>query len=189
MDKIQEPPAPEVIETIEARYDYTEKERSEVAQQLVTKMQEKRRIEEEAKASAADWKKRVKQSQIIIEELENRFSSGFEMRQTECTVVFFPKKRRKEYIRTADGQKVAERDMDANDFQLHFPPTPPEPQTAMADAFKEAEALDATAEEETAETESTETVEDEGPVFSDVPAEPPTEEVKPKKRGRKPAFE
>jgi hypothetical protein len=94
------------LETISARHEFTEEERSKNGLKLAELTQQKTRTEEEKKAVMSQWSTKVKTIQSEISDLSSRISSGFEMRPTECEVHFDWKSGKKTYIRVSDKKVI-----------------------------------------------------------------------------------
>jgi hypothetical protein len=99
-------PEPVKIETISARHEFDETEKSKLGLKLAELNQQKTRTEEEKKAVVSQWATKVKTIQSEIGDLSAKISSGFEMRPTECEVHFDWKTGKKTYIRISDKKVI-----------------------------------------------------------------------------------
>jgi hypothetical protein len=99
-------PEPIKIETISARHEFDETEKSKLGLKLAELNQQKTRTEEEKKAVVSQWATKVKTIQSEIGDLSAKISSGFEMRPTECEVHFDWKTGKKTYIRISDKKVI-----------------------------------------------------------------------------------
>lgn len=114
-----------MIETIFAKHIYTEAELLEVSAELGRACKRINTLEDEKSAVSKDFASRIESAEIrrdmLIENLNNRY----EMRDTECFVVFDPKNRGKDFFkRNPDGSQgdfVERREMTQSDFQLALP--------------------------------------------------------------------
>lgn len=139
--------APEHLEKIEARHNFTDEEKLVMLSEMARYNQELESLANEAKASAAGWKTRIKTVELKVKSLTNNASNGYEMRETEARVEFDPKKGIKKYFRKDDGKFIEERTMEPHDYEMSLPlpaTTGPEPKkgeglTKVADAFNDAE--------------------------------------------------
>lgn len=105
------------IETIPARHEFTDVEKSELGGKLAGLTQEKTRVEEEKKVAMSQWTTRIKGIQNDISAVSGKISSGFEMRDTQCEVHYDWKKGEKTYFRKEDGTKVETRKIEEHERQ------------------------------------------------------------------------
>lgn len=138
------------IETIPARHEFTETERSELGSKLAGLTQEKTRVEEEKKVAMSQWTTRIKGIQNDISSVSGKISNGFEMRDTECEVHFDWKAGKKTYVRKDDGKEIETRRIEEHERQQKLFEEEKEKKAgelkpganivAVADALREAEA-------------------------------------------------
>jgi hypothetical protein len=107
--KAAKKPEPVKIETIAARHDFSEAEKSQLGCKLAELTQHKTRTEEEKKVVMGEWSNRIKSIQSEISTVSGKISSGFEMRDTECEVSFDWKAGKKTYTRKSDGKVIETR--------------------------------------------------------------------------------
>lgn len=115
--KAEEVQIPVEIETIDARYDFTDPEKIGLSQEMSAQFTKVATLEEEAKASAASHKSRIKTEKAKLNEIHGKIANGFEYRQTECEVRYDWKAGRKHYHRTTDGKLVHETAITYDDRQ------------------------------------------------------------------------
>lgn len=151
--KAEKKPPTIKLETIQARHDFTEAEKSELGLKLAGLTQEKTRVEEEKKVAMSQWTTRIKGIQNDIAANSGKISSGFEMRDTECEVHFDWKAGKKTYVRKSDGKEIETRKIEEPERQQHLfeeeqaknpapkivPLKPGEPIVSVAEAVAEAE--------------------------------------------------
>lgn len=116
-----------VIENIHAKHTFTQEELLELSRELGRTCTEITKLESEKSAVTKDFASRIETKEIHRDGLVDRVTSGYEMRPTDCIVVFDPKNRSKDYFRAGvDGEKgefVERREMTQADFQLALPET------------------------------------------------------------------
>lgn len=150
--KGKEQKLPEFSERIELRHNFSETERAEFGKQLSHKLEEKQLLTEQMKSSAKSWKSKIDAVQVDINALSQKGRDGYEMRPTECRVVFDRKLGKKHIYRKVDGKPEGEfvetRDMTQVEFErLPLPepepkkpaPKPDEGLTSVGDAVEKAE--------------------------------------------------
>ncbi len=116
---------PEIKETIHAKHSFSSEELIELSRSLGRTCSEITTLEAEKSAVTKDFGGRIETKEIQRDLLVDKVTSGYEMRPTECVVVFDPKNRSKDYFRRdGDGEKgefVERREMTQADFQLALP--------------------------------------------------------------------
>jgi hypothetical protein len=125
--------APESKETIHAKHVFTNDEMLELSRTLGRTCTEITTLEQEKSAVTKDFASRIETKEIQRDSLVDKVTSGYEMRPTECIVVFDPPNRSKDYFRTESdgtrGEFVERREMSQADFQLALPVTETETTT------------------------------------------------------------
>lgn len=123
----KKPEQPEVIETIDAPHKFTDPERLELANTLAQATQKLTGLEEDKKRITSDFKAQIDGEQARANSVATKLNNGYELRQTECRLLFFPKKGVKQYYRLDNGELVKEATMSSGDFQLSLPVKEPKP--------------------------------------------------------------
>lgn len=148
-------------ETIPARHEFNEVERSQLGTDLANLAQEKTRTEEEKKVHMGQWSNKIKEIQGKITSKSHLITSGFEMRDTECEVRLDWTAGTKTYVRKSDGKQVEVRTIAEHERQQKLfdeqqekrasEIKPGQPLVVVADAIKAAE-NDTAAEDEESPT-------------------------------------
>ena len=112
-------------ENIHAKHVFTNDETIDLARELGRVSTAINTLEAEKSATAKDYSFRIETAEIKRDSLSEKITSGYEMRPTDCVVIFDPKNRSKDYFRK-DGSGMAEnfierREMTQADFQLCLP--------------------------------------------------------------------
>lgn len=123
--------APEPVkETIFAQHTFSQEELVELSKELGRTCSDVAQLEAQKSAATKDFGGRIETKEIHRDSLVEKVTSGYEMRETECWVVFDPKNRSKDYFKvTPDGGTgafVERREMTQADFQLALPAVEPE---------------------------------------------------------------
>jgi hypothetical protein len=71
-------------------------------------------------AAMSDYKAKMDSAQADANLLSNNITNGYEIRLTECIVIFHPNFKRKEYINPITNRIELECSMTQADFQLHL---------------------------------------------------------------------
>lgn len=115
----------EITETIHAKHTFSQDELLELSRGLGRTCTEISQLESEKSAVTKDFGFRIETKEIQRDSLVDKVTSGYEMRPTDCVVVFDVKNRSKDYFRRlVDGQVgefVERREMSQADFQLALP--------------------------------------------------------------------
>lgn len=118
-----------IKEAIHAKHNFSQEELLEISRDLGRTCNEITQLEQEKSAVTKDFASRIETKEIRRDSLVDKVTSGYEMRLTECFVVFDPPNRSKDFFRIDGkgkrGEFVERREMQQSDFQL----TIPEPET------------------------------------------------------------
>ena len=111
-----------IIETIHAKHVFSQEELLELSRDLGRTCTAINTLESEKSAVTKDFGSRIETNEIKRDSLVDKVTSGYEMRPTDCLVVFDPKNRSKDYFRVDSlglaGEFVERREMTQADFQL-----------------------------------------------------------------------
>ncbi len=139
---------PEFIDRLELKHSFSDAEKAQLLNALSRKHEEKAGLISQAKSSAKQWKNKIDEVQLKLDELSTKGRDGFEMRPTDVRVVLDKKRKKKTLYRQDNGDLIEERDMSEFDFE-RLPMTLPTPTPApikpgegivsVADAVAEAE--------------------------------------------------
>lgn len=147
-----EPKLPEFNERIELKYEFSEHEKAGLLQELSRKHEEKEQLTAQAKSSQKQWKGKIEEATLKINELSMKGRDGFEMRPTDVRVVLDKKKGKKFVYCKTSGALLEEREMSDYDYErlpMEIPPAkdnddikPDDGLTKVADAFPDDDGSD-----------------------------------------------
>lgn len=104
------------------RSNFTDAEKVEFAQQLAEAQREIESIEAEKKRANTQFKSRIESASADREEMMDRIQTGYEMRETLCTVTAnVPEVGKKTIVRTDTGEVVRVETMTDAERQLELP--------------------------------------------------------------------
>lgn len=109
---------PEVKESIQAPYVFTEGEITAMSTSLRGFLQTVETLTDQKKQSAADFKLRIDGAANSIKQLRLKLDSGQETRALEALVTFDPKAGKKQFHHPATGAFIREEEMSPFDYQL-----------------------------------------------------------------------
>lgn len=93
--------------TVQAKYEFTEKELKDIAKELAESHSDLGMAEEEKKAAVSNFKDKVDRIKLRITTLSRHYRDGFEMRDHNCIVIYDYKKREKRF-KSVDTKKIVE---------------------------------------------------------------------------------
>jgi hypothetical protein len=102
------------------KYIYTEKEQGEVAMIMAEKSQELKRIDQNAKTAAAQFKSEKEGAQGELDGAARRYKDGYEMRDIECEELADFDNGVIRYWRTDNGELAQERKMTNEERQMRL---------------------------------------------------------------------
>ena len=111
----------EKIEDILALHYFADSEKLELGSKLAAAYQELGRIGDMKKQVTSEFKAQEDRKQSEINSLQQKITTGYEMRETRCRVEMFPPLGVKRYFRESDGQQVHESTMTRDDYQQELP--------------------------------------------------------------------
>lgn len=101
------------------QYEFSEKEKQELAVQMATKSKEQEVIELQKKSAMASFKDRVEQCNLELKHAATCYHDGYEMRDIECLVEKDFDGGVVRYIRTDTGEVARVKKMSAEERQTH----------------------------------------------------------------------
>lgn len=118
------------VETRAIRHNFTPEEKQDLGYRLAQEFSNKVSILADFEAVKKDYKSKEATADAQIQQLHNSLINGFDIRATECFVVFRPRDKKKDFYLVADLKEKDERpfpypemrpvmtlDMDSGDFQ------------------------------------------------------------------------
>lgn len=93
------------IETINAKYTFSDEEKVNMAVEMTEKIQEKDRSEEELKSLKSNFKSRIDELTAKLNRLAQNHRDGYEYRFQKCTLKLNEKTKMREYY-TVDTKKL-----------------------------------------------------------------------------------
>jgi hypothetical protein len=102
------------------KYTYTEKEQGEIAMIMAEKSQELKRIDQNAKTAAAQFKSEKEGAQGELDGAARRYKDGYEMRDIECEEVTDFEEGVIRYYRTDNGEMAQVRKMTNEERQMRL---------------------------------------------------------------------
>lgn len=127
MDKIKEKKKrlPNVVNTgetrtVQVRYEYADKERAEISQNLAQRQIELTELAEEKKAVMSGFNERQKAKNVDIAKFCRQVRDGYEMRDHQCEVILDFKKKQKRYKDTGTKKIVKTEAFTPGDEQRRF---------------------------------------------------------------------
>lgn len=102
------------------KYIYTEKEQGEIAMIMAEKSQELKRIDQNAKTAAAQFKSEKEGAQGELDGAARRYKDGYEMRDIECEEVTDFEEGVIRYYRTDNGEMAQVRKMTNEERQMRL---------------------------------------------------------------------
>ena len=135
---------PEFIDRLELKHSFSDAEKASILTDLSRKHEERESLVDQAKSSAKQWKSKIEEVQLKINDLSMKGRDGFEMQSTEVRVVLDKKKKKKKLYRVDNGDFIEERDMTDFDFErlpMTIVPTikPGDGLTSVGEALETAE--------------------------------------------------
>lgn len=116
--QIETPATPEVRETIQAPYAFTDEELSLMGFDLRTYLDQVDALRDQQKASNSDFKLRIENALNHSKQLRLKLNSGHETRPLEAIVEFDTPRSKKRYLRPDSRDFIREEDMQPADWQL-----------------------------------------------------------------------
>jgi hypothetical protein len=120
MNTTMNPPKP-VIETIPVEHRFNIEEIGELARRSALETQRANELEERKKQVASDLKAQIEACQAQINSFSAKISNGFEMRDTECEIIYDPPNSTKHYYNAKTMSFVRSAEMTRRDFELSLP--------------------------------------------------------------------
>lgn len=109
-------------EDVSIRYEFNQKERADLGAELADIYNQRIKLEEEEKSSKDQFKERRSALDAKVGSLSRQINSGFEMRQTPCTLRWdSPNVGEVSYYNTATGEFIKARPMTVAERQLDLP--------------------------------------------------------------------
>lgn len=110
-----------IIETIPVEYRFSIEEIGELARKSALETQRVNELEDKKKQVTSDLKAQIEAAQATVNVFSAKISNGYEMRETECEVVFNPKTSTKHYYNAKTHAFVRSAEMTRRDFELSLP--------------------------------------------------------------------
>lgn len=107
-------------QTVQARYNFTTSEKSEIAGKLAQRQIDLVEREDEKKTVMASFNDRIKSIKLDISKLSRGYRDGWEYRDYECTVVYNYTKKEKAYKDVRTGEVVDTAPFAPGDEQKRF---------------------------------------------------------------------
>lgn len=110
-----------IIETIPVEYRFTIEEIGELARKSALESQRATDLENRKKQTTSDFNAQIQSAQSVVSSYSAKITNGFEMRDTECEVVFNPQARTKHYYNAKTKAFVRSAEMTRADYELSLP--------------------------------------------------------------------
>lgn len=88
------------------KYDFTDEEKKEIAEELAIKTQQLDALEDEKKAVMSSYKEQIERLQSDVKGAATRYKDGYEMRDIECEVIRDFEDGTISFYRTDNGARV-----------------------------------------------------------------------------------
>ena len=105
-------------ENVRYIHTFTEEERAEQYARLSDVVEEYERVEEEKKATVAEFNSKLKNLRQVRIEVNDMIRDGYEERMGTCSVTRDVRAQKVYYHLLGSGELVKERDFDGADFQM-----------------------------------------------------------------------
>lgn len=103
---------------VNLRYDFTEREKKDIATLLANANQRKVALEEQKKQVDADLKAQITEAESMISRESRKYTNGYEYRDIDCEVFFhLPVRGQKSVFRTDTGELIREAAMEPHELQ------------------------------------------------------------------------
>lgn len=112
---------------VQARYDFTDSEKSRLGLDASRSQSEISTYEQQLQSIKSDYKGKIESAECKRNECFRKIEDGFEMRQVQAVIEFFPEKKTKriyrlnERAKTKKGEFLREEDMTPADFHRELP--------------------------------------------------------------------
>lgn len=124
------------------RHEFTTAERLEMSKRQNTSLARIGELEAQASSVAKDFKAKVQAEDVVVQQIRNQLSDGYEMRPTRVVVEMFPKEGVKRFYALTDRKRkhpLGEDKMSPADYEMPLPfdqPNAPKPQPTAPDISK-----------------------------------------------------
>ena len=103
---------------VNLRYDFSEREKKEIATELANANQRKVMLEDQKKQVDADLKAQITEAESAISRESRKYTNGYEYRDIDCEIYFhFPTQGKKTTFRLDTGELVREAAMEPHELQ------------------------------------------------------------------------
>jgi len=108
------------IERIEAKYEFNDDEKKEIATHLAQCQIELQEADEQRRSILAGVSDKIKRTKLDITRLSRQYRDGYEFREVECNVFYDYEKKEKTYRSKDEGTIIDRRPFAPGDEQRRF---------------------------------------------------------------------